>query len=207
MRALGTSLAAVGRDRVNVKENGMDVTTDARSWWRLWRRFRRNESGAAAVELAIIFPLFMGMTFVFYDTGAVMIRQAMLTSSLDRTVRDLRLEQTLRDDDNPTTLQDFRDRVCGRAYLLSDCRNTMMIEFTKIEDENDFPAANAPCVDRSPNAPVPVAQGNPGQAGETIFVRVCAPSKQMFPVLSVSSNMENADGDILIRASNAYVNE
>lgn len=185
----------------------MDGKRDVPSWRYLLRRFRRNESGAAAVELAIIFPLFMGMTFAFYDTGAVMIRQATLTSSLDRTVRDLRLNQTLVANGGVTTLKDFRERVCGRAFLLSKCEDTMIIEFTTINDASDFPAADAPCVDRSPNARVPVAQGNPGRSGETIFVRVCAPSQQMFPSYAVAPNLKNGDGDILIRASNAYVNE
>lgn len=206
MRALGSKLTALRRGHKNDEGNNVGTVTSAARRQR-WRRFRRDESGAAAVELAIIFPIFMGMTFAFYDTGAVMVRQAMLTSSLDRTVRDLRLNQTLVAGGGVTTLQDFRESVCSRAYLLGDCENTMLIEFTHIEDAGDFPANDAPCVDRSPSAPVPVAQGNPGRSGETIFVRVCAPSQQLFPSLAVAPNLENEDGDILIRASNAYVNE
>lgn len=174
---------------------------------RRYRAFRRGERGASVVEFAMIAPIFLGMAFTFYDFGAFMVREVTLSAAVDRTVRDLRINRTVRADGRRSRLKDYRERICGQALMLSDCENTLTVELIRIRNPNHIPSAATECVNRDPNAG-PERQGrNAFQAGDLVMFRVCGVAKQLFPVLTPGSNLENDDGDILIRASTIYVNE
>lgn len=178
----------------------------------LLSRFRREEEGTAAVEMALLLPLFLTFVFSFYDIGALMLRQATLSSSVDLTARELKLEGTLLPgNSNPSAAQimaAFRDRVCDRTYLLSDCTSELVIDMRPVPDAASFPALDAPCVQRGPGGPItPVTTFDQNASPEIMFIRVCAPSKSLFSGYGFGPAIQDANGDIMIRANTSFVYE
>ena len=178
---------------------------------RLGRSLRRGERGASAVELALILPLFTTLLFSFYDIGAYMLRQVTLSSSLDTTVRALRLNGTLRADDQPTTIDDFVASVCGRTFLLSDCANTLTVDMREVPYDPTqpiaLPPANGPCIDRTQPVIRPATTFVTGRQASLMFVRVCGVAPPLTPGLGFAGPLTNDQGDIVVRATGAFTNE
>jgi Flp pilus assembly protein TadG len=81
---------------------------------KLWRRFRRNRRGSAAVEFAFIAPMFFALIFALIETGMVFFAGQVLETAVQDTGRLIYTSQA--------TLQaDFKQKVCDRVKVLMDC--------------------------------------------------------------------------------------
>ena len=174
-------------------------------------RLRRGEKGASAVEFALIAPLFFAIMFGALDLGATMFRQVRLSAALDGVMRDVRIAGTAGGVTNPTT-QDVANAVCDRVAMIPDCRNTIVVETTVIRDASDFPTGASPCIDRANGNLRPAVASVPGQANETVLVRVCAVANQLFTptggfMNGIGISLEDANGDQILVATTAYVKE
>lgn len=81
------------------------------------RRFRRETKGAAAVEFAIIAPVFFMFIWAIFETGLVFFAQQTLAHGVQVTARQIRTGQA-----HSTELSQsaFRDMVCAQvSYILS----------------------------------------------------------------------------------------
>lgn len=177
---------------------------------RLFRRFRRDESGSPAIEFALVMPFFFAFTFSFYDIGAVMLRQVTLNSSVDIVARELRVVGALAPSANSPGTTDvqqiFRERVCERAFLLNDCQNTLVVDMRPIPEGTPFPTTNAPCINRGPGGSSrPATTYNQNANDMLMYVRVCAPSRQMMPGFGVAKGMRDENGDIMIFSTTAFL--
>ena len=177
---------------------------------RLTRRFGRSERGASALEFAMLSPIFFVFMFGAYDMGITMIRQVTLSASLDRVMREVRLTGTVEGQSDPDT-QDVANAVCRYSSLIPNCETTIVVDVREIRTANDFPAGNAPCIDRGQNDLRPATTQLPGGSNRQILVRVCAVASSITGMAMVGYGggfqQENADGDIIIRAATAYVQE
>ena len=57
----------------------------------LFRKFRRDDTGSAAVEFALMFSVFFFILVSSVELGLMTVRSALLERALDMVVRDIRL--------------------------------------------------------------------------------------------------------------------
>lgn len=78
------------------------------------RGFRRNRSGSAAVEFALVAPMFFALIFAIIETGMVFFAGQMLETGVQDGGRLIYTSQSL-------TQTDFKKAICGRVSVLMDC--------------------------------------------------------------------------------------
>lgn len=170
------------------------------------RRLRRNDEGATAIEFALIAPLFFALTFSFYDAGFYMLRQTMLHSSMDKVVRDLRVQP------RSMPIQQFIDNVCDTSIVLGTrCKEHLVVELYPIDDNGgNYPTSTAPCADRAagPGSVRPATQFDSSQTQKLVFMRACMVVDPLIPGLGVALGLANdPTGGIRLVSTSAYMSE
>lgn len=82
------------------------------------RRLRRNKEGSAAIEFALVAPMFFGMLFAILETGLVFFAGQVLENGLQNSARLMFTHQAA---DSNMTQQAFMADLCGRVSMLMDC--------------------------------------------------------------------------------------
>jgi len=170
---------------------------------RALRRFGISESGAATVELVIVFPFFVGVFLSSYDVAMMNMRAVMLEQAMDKTVRSIRLSSGA----NLNYNQIVKD-ICEDAYLIPDCRKSLRMEMTPVDTDTWTGMTTAvDCVKR--NHPVqPLVKFTNGAENELVLIRICAVVDPVFPGIGVGRTMpKDESGGYKIIASSAFVNE
>jgi Flp pilus assembly protein TadG len=87
-----------------------------------WRRFRRNRRGSAAVEFALVAPVFFALLFAIMETSMVFFGDQMLETAIQDAGRQLYTHQ-LQDTGQTTTQMQaqFAADVCSRVSILLTC--------------------------------------------------------------------------------------
>lgn len=78
------------------------------------RHFRRDRRGSAAVEFALVAPMFFALLFALLETGMVFFASQLLETGIQDGARLMYTSQTV-------SAADFKAAVCARASLLMDC--------------------------------------------------------------------------------------
>jgi hypothetical protein len=168
--------------------------------------FRRSEDGAATVEFAIIFPVFVALFVAAFELGLFMTRQVMLERATDMTVRALRLGQI----PNPD-LATLRNSICERAVVLPNCHGSLLINITDVPLQGwTAPVSSAECIERDPAGDLkPVANFllNPGQPNDMMLIRVCSLQKPVFPTTYLGLAMPSHDDFYALTTASAFVVE
>lgn len=86
--------------------------------FRLLRRVRRETKGAAAIEFAIIAPVFLALMWAIFETGLVFFAGQTLTHGLQVTSRNIRTGQA---HSAQLTQTQFRQAVCDQVKYLLSC--------------------------------------------------------------------------------------
>ena len=93
--------------------------TETRSFRALaWRRFRRNRRGSAAVEFALVAPLFFGMLFAIIETALVFFAGQVLEQG---TAESARLMLTHQAQDSGMSETTFKTDLCNRIKVMFNC--------------------------------------------------------------------------------------
>ena len=79
------------------------------------RRFGRNRSGSAAVEFAMIAPIFFALIFAIMETGMVFLAGQVLETGVQDAARSVYTCSAA------ATAVDFKTSICARASTLMDC--------------------------------------------------------------------------------------
>jgi Flp pilus assembly protein TadG len=82
------------------------------------RRFRRNPRGSAAVEFALVAPLFFALLFAIIETALVFFAGQVLETGVQDAGRLLFTNQSNCDG---TLAVDFKQKVCDRVSALMSC--------------------------------------------------------------------------------------
>ena len=170
-------------------------------------RFRRREDGAASIEFAIIFPVFIGLFLAAFELGFFMTRQVMLDRATDITVRALRLGKI----SNPD-LNTLRNEICSHAGLvLPNCQASVLIDILEVPLQNwTPPTVSAECIERDPDGelkPVSKFLLNPGQANDMMLIRICALQEPVFPTTYLGLGMQNYGKFYALVTTSAFVVE
>jgi Flp pilus assembly protein TadG len=130
------------------------------------RRFRRNRSGAAAIEFAMIGPVFFGLLFAIIETAMVFFAGQLLETATQDASRAIMTGQA---QIAQFSQQQFKDLVCGRITMLFDCANGIYV------DVQSYPSFTNVVI-KDPIDGSKTFQNNmqfkPGNAGDIVVVRV-----------------------------------
>ena len=167
----------------------------------LSRRWRRDERGSAAVEFAVIAPVFFFLMFVIAETALVFIAEQVLDNAVFETARLIRTGQVQQ---GGMSEDDFKNEVCDRVSIFINCDSsnfyldvqsyptfTAMSVASPLDDEDNFNDA---------------AAFEFGAPNEIVVVRAYYqwPTNQIFGSLSLK-NLSN--GKRLIGSFAAFCNE
>ncbi len=95
------------------------ATAHARS---ILGRFRRNRRGSAAVEFALVAPLFFCMLFAILETAIVFFAGQLLENA---TLESARLILTRQAQNTAMTEADFKQNLCDRIKVMFNCQGNL----------------------------------------------------------------------------------
>ena len=170
---------------------------------------RRNAAGAAAIEFAIIAPVFFMMLWAIFELGLVFFANQTLIHGLQVTSRQIRTGQA---HSEQLSQSEFRTMVCNEvAFLLSCEADKLYIDVRSfssfggvsfpppLDDEDNFDAVNMNHFEIGES-------GNISGGSSIVLVRAFYVWPMFTPVISqFFSNMSN--NKRLLSASVAFKNE
>lgn len=169
----------------------------------VFRRFRRNEDGTAAMELMLVLPLMLTIFMTGIESGYLMTRQILLERATDQVIRDIRLGRF----PNPQPL-DLKQAICDRSVILVDCVNDLAINMVRVSKTAwNLPVGPVDCVNRIEDMD-PSLVANPNLPTEVMVVRVCIVQDAIFPGAGFSLGvLKEGDNGYPLVAVSAFVNE
>ena len=178
-------------------------TRPAKSRRRFGRLFglRRNEEGSAAIEFAIIAPIFFFLMFVIAETALVFIAEQVMSNAVFETARLIRTGQVQAS--NMTKAQ-FTTAVCSRMSVFVDCTSTNF--YLDVKSYATFSAMSMTRpLDASENF-IDAGSFNFGTPNDIVVVRAYYqwPTNKIFGSLSLKNL---ANGKRLIGSWAAFCNE
>ena len=166
-------------------------------------RFASSRRGGATVEFVIVFPMFLLLFLVCFETSMLFTRQLMLERALDLTMRDVRLSTG---ETFPAVI--LRRSICERALILPACDDSLALEITRV-DRSTYatPSSAAACVDRGDGAEAPdtIQDGSPD---EMMLVRACFTVAPFFPTIGLGLELvRDTNGEMQLTTASAFVQE
>ena len=164
------------------------------------RRFRRNRRGSAAVEFALVAPLFFGLLFAIIELSMVFFASQVLETSTQDSARVIMTGQA---QNASFTQAQFKNLVCSKLTIMFDCVNGVSID---VQSYTAFGSVNvADPIDASKNF-VPPNNYLPGNPGDVVVVRLFY--KWPLYVTGLGFNIANISGSKrLLTATAAFQNE
>jgi len=164
----------------------------------LFRLFGRNRKGSAAVEFALVAPVFIGLLFAILETGIIFFADQYLETI---TQDGARIIMTGQAQNGSYTKAQFQSYVCSQVVALFNCNNI----FVDVESYSSFQnvVINSQI---SGGAFVNNMQYNPGGPGDIVVVRLFYQWPQI--VTGLGYNITNLNGNYrLLSATAAFRNE
>jgi Flp pilus assembly pilin Flp len=178
----------------------------------VWRRFRRNRMGSAAVEFALVAPVFFALLFAIIETAIMFFASQVLETVTQESARQVLTGQA---QTAALTQAQFKSQVVCPAgsivNVLFDCQNGIFI------DVESYPSSSgASCstfsnvvinsqIDTNGNF-INNMQYNPGGPGDIVIVRLF----YQWPLYltGLGYNIANMSGNQrLLAATAAFCNE
>jgi Flp pilus assembly protein TadG len=179
----------------------------------LLRRFRRNRSASAAVEFALVAPIFFGLLFAIIETAIMFFASQVLETITQDSARTLLTGQAQSSQvaacaDPVTgpaacTQATFKKYVCSQISALFSCDKLYV-------DVEAYPSGFSGItigsqIDSNKNF-LNTMQYNPGQPGEVVVVRLFYQWPQF--VTGLGYNITNLSGNMrLLSATAVFQNE
>jgi Flp pilus assembly protein TadG len=130
------------------------------------RRFRRNRRGSAAVECALVAPIFFAVLFAIFELALVFFASQILETVTQDTARLILTGQA---QNSALTSQQFKSAVCGKLTVMFDCENGIYIDVRSYPEFGSI--SIAPPVDSSGSF-VNNMKYCPGKDGDVVVVRL-----------------------------------
>ncbi len=163
------------------------------------RRFRRNRRGSAAVEFALVTPVFFALLFAIIETAIVFFAGQVLETVTQDSARQIMTGQAQTANYSQA---DFKTFLCTKIPALFTCANI----FVEVKSYPTFPTVTVTePIDAGKNF-VPPTSYCPGAGGDIVVVRVF----YQWPlfVTGLGYNISNLTGSKrLLSATAAFRNE
>ena len=166
----------------------------------LLRRFRGHRRGSAAVEFALVAPVFFALLFAIVEVALMFFASQVLETVTQASARYLLTGQA---QSGSLTQAQFKTYVCSQIPAMFSCSNLLV-------DVESFPNFESITLNVQPNYGTGQFSGNmqynPGSPGDVVIVRVFYPW-QLF-VTGLGYNISNwPNSQRLLVATAAFVNE
>ena len=164
------------------------------------RRFHRNRRGSAAVEFALVAPIFFAVLFAIIELALVFFASQILETVTQDTSR---LIMTGQAQNASYTQASFKDAVCAKLTVMFDCVNGVSIDVQSYKQFSTVDVADP--IDAGKNF-VPPNNYLPGGPGDIVVVRLFY--KWPLFVTGLGFNPANIAGNKrLLTATAAFQNE
>jgi Flp pilus assembly protein TadG len=130
------------------------------------RRFRRNRRGSAAVEFALVAPVFFALLFAIIETAIVFFASQVLETVTQDSARMIMTGQA---QTGGYTQAQFKTYVCSKVSVLFDCVNGIYVDVKSYPGFSSV-SINDP-IDASKNF-VPPNNYSAGGPGDIVVVRL-----------------------------------
>lgn len=165
------------------------------------RRFRRNRRGSAAVEFALVAPVFFALLFAIIETAIIFFAGQVLETVTQDSARMIMTGQA---QNLSYTQAQFKTYVCGRINVLFDCVNGIYVDVQSYGTQFSNVSITPP-IDSSGNC-VPPTNYNPGGSSNIVVVRLFY--KWPLFVTGLGYNIANCNNSMrLLTATAAFQNE
>lgn len=164
--------------------------------------FVSNDSGATAVEFALVAAPFLALIIALIQTFLVFFAQQMLESVVRQSARLVLTGQVQSAQMNQAT---FKQKVCDQIVILFNC-NGLMIDMQVATSWSSTNTATPTLTFDSKGNVTNTWQYNPGDAGDIVVLRVM----YVWPVVlgPLGFNLSNlTNGNRLLMSSAAFQNE
>jgi Flp pilus assembly protein TadG len=165
----------------------------------IFHRFRRNRRGSAAVEFALVAPVFFALLFAIIETAIMFFASQVLETVTQNSARQILTGQA---QTASLTQAQFQSYVCTQIPALFNCNNV----FVDVQSYSSFSSVTiATQIDGSKNF-VNNMQYSPGGPGDIVVVRLF----YQWPlfVTGLGYNISNLSGSQrLLSATAAFRNE
>ena len=164
------------------------------------RRLARNRHGAAAVEFAMIAPMFLMILFAIIETALYFLASEVLEAATQKTAR---LVLTGQAQAASLTKDTFKTALCGNIPALLDCGKVVV----DVRLATSFSLANTgDMLNGSGQIDTAGAVYTPGVSGSIVVVRVAYEWPVVIKTLGYSM-ADMASGNRLMQSSTAFKNE
>ena len=154
--------------------------------FRILRKLRKDKGGVAAIEFAMLFPIFLALSFFIMESSWYFTRVILFDNSVRQLTKDIYINSV---GTSGLTAADLEEQICD-DFLLSgpDCETNLVLELTEVAGLTSLPTDDAECISfNSSNQVVrPVVDFNVGIETSTIFLRACFSTEFFFPGLGLS---------------------
>jgi Flp pilus assembly protein TadG len=163
------------------------------------RRFRRSRGGSAAVEFALVAPVFFALLFAIIETAIVFFASQVLETITQNSARMILTGQA---QNGAYSQSQFHDYVCSQIPVLFTCANVYV-------DVESYPAFTGVTINSQIDATrnfIPAMVYSPGGPGDIVVVRLFY--QWPLVVTGLGWNMSNLAGNKrLLAATAAFRNE
>lgn len=151
----------------------------------LFRRFRRDRRGAAALEFAIVAPVFFALLFSIFEAGWFFFVNSAVDQATANAARLVRTGQA-QSATTPISRDAFFNEVCRVVQLLGPCAQRLTVDVQRFDSFAQLAAdlAAPVCRDASPAA-VAAIPYSAGAQRDIVRVRVCFLHRSINPALGL----------------------
>lgn len=169
------------------------------SSFRLRRRFqhlRRSESGATAVEFALVAGPFFYVLGCICETGLMLFTEYVIQNSVQEAARMVRTGQvTASDGSLLMSSEDFKIKICEQVSIIVDCNGKVSVYVNSSGDFNALSTAMANPLNVGPkkDGTAYTVVYNPGAALEAATVIATYDWDFAFPFMDFLGNINDGD--------------
>jgi Flp pilus assembly protein TadG len=164
------------------------------------RRFCRNRRGSAAVEFALVAPVFFALLFAIIETAIVFFAGQVLETVTQDSARMIMTGQA---QTGGFSQAQFKTYVCGKISVLFDCVNGVYVDVQSYPGFSGVSISDP--IDAGKNF-VPPNNYNPGGPSDIVVVRLFY--QWPLVVTGLGYNISNLSGSKrLLTATAAFRNE
>ncbi len=150
-----------------------------RAYGRTARRFAADRRASAAIEFAIVAPVFLSLFFSIVEAGFYFFINSAVDSANAKAARLIKTGQA----QDSFTQQTFFDEVCAVVQTFGDCSTDLAVDVSSYG--TSFAALRADAATTNcPGAGTPRYQ--PGVGGDVVRVRICFLYSSLNPVIGLN---------------------
>lgn len=169
------------------------------------KTFLSARHGVAALEFALVAPLYFALIMSGIELGWIMTKSTMLDYAV---INASKFVYTGAAQQNSLSNTDIEDFICSRALILTNCNQNITVELTPITAITSPPTTDIQCRDAADTSINPVVTYDPGAGSTIVFMRVCVSTEIFTPFLGVGLALpKNDQGRYEMITSTAFVNE